>query len=150
MSSAVRLTQGGTERRSAPGYIRRTVAVLLDYMDLFGGGCEVGMRTSLEELGRELDLNLLLVYGRALAHPDKNQAAHNAVYELIDSHGVDGLVTLSPALSTFTGAEGLERLFERSNIRARCSAGVAVPGTPSILIDNLSGMTALLRHVIIE
>jgi sigma-B regulation protein RsbU (phosphoserine phosphatase) len=150
MSAVVRLTQGGTDRPSSLGGVRHTIAVLLDYMDLFGGGCEVVMRTSLEELGRELDLNLLLVYGRALAHPDENQAAHNAVYELIDSHGVDGLVTLSPALATFSGAHGLQRLFERSKIRARCSAGVLVPGTPGILIDNLSGMTALLRHVIVE
>src|SRR3954470_17693748 len=103
MSSAVRVTQGGTERRSAPGCARRTVAVLLDYMDLFGGGCEVGMRTALEELARELDLNLLLLYGRTLAHPDPNQAAHNAVFDLVDSRTVHGLLTLSPALSTFSG-----------------------------------------------
>jgi len=150
MSSSVRLTQGGTERRSAPGYARRTVAVLLDYMDLFGGGCEVGMRTALEELARELDLNLLLLYGRALAHPDQNQSAHNAVYDLINRQTVHGLVTLSPALSTFAGAPGLARLFERAGIQARCSAGVALPGIPSIVIDNHSGMTSLLRHIIGE
>src|SRR5690242_6974358 len=133
MSSAVRLTQGGTERRSASGHARRTVAVLLDYMDLFGGGCEVGMRTALDDLARELDLNLLLLYGRALAHPDQNQAAHNAVYDLINSQTVQGLVTLSPALSTFSGVAGLSRLFARAGVQARCSAGVALPGTPSIV-----------------
>jgi DNA-binding LacI/PurR family transcriptional regulator/nitrogen-specific signal transduction histidine kinase/CheY-like chemotaxis protein len=150
MNAAVRPSPGGVDRPASSGCVRHTVAVLLDHMDLFGGGCEVGMRTALEELGNEFDLNLLLVYGRPLAHPDRSHAAHNGIYELIDSHGVDGLVTLSPALSTFTGPAGLARLFERSKIAARCSAGVAVPGTPSIVIDNVSGMTALLRHLIVD
>src|SRR6185295_4216589 len=122
MNRGVRLTHSDPDRRSSPGCVRHTVAVLLDHMDLFGGGCEVGMRTALEELGEELDLNLLLVYGRPLAHPDPNHAAHNAVYDLINDHAVDGVVTLSPALSTFTGPAGLARLFERCKIAARCSA----------------------------
>ncbi|MEY4548985.1 MAG: hypothetical protein RL685_5180 [Pseudomonadota bacterium] len=128
--------------------LRPTIAVLFDHMDLFGGGCEVGLRQALEEAGRELDLDLLLVYGRALSHPDPAEATHNAIYELIHRQHVDGLVTLSPALSTYSGEAGLVRLFEGAGIKARCSAGVAVAGTPSVVIDHHAGMTALLRHLI--
>ncbi len=136
-------TARGPHRRPRP-----TIAVLFDHMDLFGGGCEVGLREALEEVGRELDLDLLLIYGRALAHPDPGEATHNAIYDLVHPEHVDGLVTLSPALSTYAGAAGLERLFERCNIAARCSAGVALPGTPSVVIDHDAGMTELLHHLI--
>src|SRR5262245_19089004 len=64
MSPAGRRIPARTDRPGSTQPARPNIAVLLDYMDLFGGGVEAGIRDALEELGRELDLNLLLVYGR--------------------------------------------------------------------------------------
>ncbi len=127
---------------------RKTVAVLIDFMDLFGGGYELELRNALEQECRERDLDLLLVYGGALDHPDPNQAAYNAIYELIRPERVDGIITISAGLSTHVGPAGLGRLFKTAGVAARCSAGVLVPGTPSIVMDNVAGMRALMQHLI--
>ena len=127
---------------------RPTVAVLIDHMDLFGGGYEAELRDAIEAVGCELDLDLLLMYGRHMSHPDAAHATHNRIYDLVHPDRVDGLVTLSPSLAVVTGPAGLERLFERCGIRARCSAGLIVEGTPSIVIDNSLGMTAIVDHIL--
>ncbi len=140
--------QAAVARRAPDRGRRQTVAVLIDHMDLFGGGYEAELRDAIEAVGCELDLNLLLMYGRILSHPDATHAAHNGVYDLVHPDRVDGLVTLSPSLAVHTGPAGLQRLFERCGIRARCSAGLIVEGTPSIVIDNRLGMAAIVDHML--
>src|SRR5262245_17530955 len=86
----------GAHRRPRP-----TVAVLFGPLDPFGGGCEGGLRGAAGEGRRGLGLGPLLIHRPPLAHPDPAEATHNAIYELIHGQHVDGLVTLSPALSTY-------------------------------------------------
>ncbi len=117
-------------------------------MDLFGGGYEVELREALEATCEELDLQLLLTYGRMLSPPGDSFAAHNAVYELVRPGLADGLVAISPGLAARTGEKGLARLFASSGIAARVSAGFIVAGTPSVVIDHRAGMEALLSHLL--
>ena len=62
---------------------RKTIAVLLDYMDFFAGGYGTQIQDALSNRAKALDLNLLMVFGRGLNEPLRGCAAHNAVFEMI-------------------------------------------------------------------
>ena len=48
---------------------RKTVAVLIDYVDHLVGGYETLLRESFEAACRQYDVNLLIVVGRAIENP---------------------------------------------------------------------------------
>ena len=119
-------------------------------MDLFAGGYETEVRAALESACRDHDLNLMLVYGRAIDHPDAWVSAHNSVYQLIRADRVDAVVALGAALAAFIGPEGLRDFLCRYRPMALCSWGIEVPGVPSIAVDNRVGMDATMRHLLGE
>ena len=105
---------------------RRTVAVLIDYVDNPTGGYESQLRHAFEAATRRLDLNLLVVVGRCLDAPDPSQAVQNAVYELMHPDCVDGVILMAGGLASFVGPEGIAELCRRLPRSALCSIGVAV------------------------
>jgi DNA-binding LacI/PurR family transcriptional regulator/signal transduction histidine kinase/ActR/RegA family two-component response regulator len=127
---------------------RRTIAVLIDQMDLFIGGYETGVRRTFDAVCRDQDVNLLFVYGRTLAGPPEWCAGHNAVYELLCPDRVDGMVIFSAVLAHFVGTKGLVAWCDRYRSMPLCSVGIAVPGVPSLIIDNRVGMEAVVEHVV--
>jgi DNA-binding LacI/PurR family transcriptional regulator/signal transduction histidine kinase len=129
---------------------RRTIAVLLDRMNFFGGGYEAQLREALNAKCREEDLNLLLVFGGALAGPEPWSAAHNAIYDLVGEQSVDGIIVVSSLLSAHCGSSGVARLLDRYRGRHLCSVGAALDGIPSILLDNRRGMESVVEHMIDE
>jgi len=135
---------------TSPSSERKTVAVLIDYMNLFAGGFEAEYRHHFERFARLHDLNLIFVYGRALAHPDPGFAAHNRIYELLSARCVSGVIALTSSIAFFCGLEGVQSFFQRYAPLARCSVSVAVPSVPSVEVDNRAGMRALLEHLIVK
>ena len=133
-----------------PSTSRKTVAVLIDYMNLFAGGFETECRRQFERTAREHDLNLMFVYGRALQHPDSGFAAHNRIYELLSANCISGVIALSSSIASFCGLGGAQKLFRNYGSIARCSVGLAIPSVPSIEVDNHSGMSDLLEHLIAQ
>lgn len=128
---------------------RKTVAVLLDYMNFFGGGYEADLRHALDERARQLDLDMLFVFGRALDEPRQGAVAHNVVFDLLDGGAVDGVIVVSTLLSGHTGPAGVIQFLEsRYRGVARVSLGMPVPGVPSVVVDNRFGMRALIDHLI--
>ncbi len=133
---------------NAQGVKRKTIAVLVDYLDLFAGAYETEFRVLFEGMCESLGFNLMFVYGRKVADPDPGYAAHNRIYELLGPQRVDGLIALSSSLLDFCTIEGAAAFFKRYESLARCSIGLAVPAVPSLEIDNRAGMTALVEHLI--
>jgi DNA-binding LacI/PurR family transcriptional regulator/signal transduction histidine kinase/ActR/RegA family two-component response regulator len=139
-----------SETRSVGGVrARRTIGVLISYMELFGVvGYEGQVRTALDRVCRARDLSLLFVYGRALGEKQAISSGHNAIYRLMHPDCVDGLIVLSAMLGTFTGAEEVARLCQGLGSLPMVSLGVALPGTPSVVTDNRAGMEALVEHLV--
>jgi sigma-B regulation protein RsbU (phosphoserine phosphatase) len=145
-------TDAASSRDSGPAERsdRRTVAVLMDSMDLFSAGRETELRQSFDAACRKFDLNLLMAYGLALESPHPWGAAHNAVYQLMAADCVDGVVLVSSTLATYCSPESIRRLSEQYGSRPLCSVGLAVPEVPSILVDLRSGMEELVGHLVRE
>jgi DNA-binding LacI/PurR family transcriptional regulator/signal transduction histidine kinase/ActR/RegA family two-component response regulator len=117
-------------------------------MDALKDGYETVLRTALDATCRELDLDLLLVYGRPLAGPPEWCLGYNGVYELMVPDCVDGIVLFSASLGHYTGPEGVKRLCDGYRSFALCSAGLALGGVPSIVVDNRTGMEAVVEHLV--
>jgi DNA-binding LacI/PurR family transcriptional regulator/signal transduction histidine kinase len=127
---------------------RKTIAVLLDYMDFFAGGYGTQIQNALSSQATALDLNLLMVFGRGLDEPHRGCAAHNAIFEMIGPERADGVIVLSSLLSGFCGPEGLLRLVRRFSQLPVCSIGTEIPDIPSLTVDDGIGMHAAVEHLV--
>ncbi|MEY2930676.1 MAG: hypothetical protein RL033_1425 [Pseudomonadota bacterium] len=129
---------------------RKTIAVLLDYMNFLGGSYENHIRASLDQKGRELGVNLVFYFGRDLYEPHFACPAHNAIFDLIHPDRIDGVVVLSSVLTSSCGAERLPDFLARYEGLPICSVGVAVPEVPSLIVDNELGIKNLVEHLSAE
>ena len=128
--------------------MRKTIAVLIDSVDHLSRGYESELREAFDAGCRELDLNLLLVVGRALEDPSAWSAAHNAVYQLVGPASVDGVILVAGALASHAGGGAVQRLAEQYHELPICSLGLELAGIPSVTVDNQAGMDALVEHIV--
>lgn len=127
---------------------RKTIAVLLDYMDFFSGGYGTQIQNALSNQASRLDVNLLMIFGRGLNEPDRGCAAHNAIFELIGPERVDGVIVLSSLLAGFCGLEELTRLVRGYSPLPVCSIGSELPDIPSLTVDDGVGMRSAVEHLV--
>src|SRR5262249_26963944 len=92
---------------------RLRIAALVDYLNAFSGGYEAPLRDALHAKCTEAGHHLLLVYGGPLEAPRPQDAADNAIYELLRPDSVDGIIVVSSLLSTYCGPSGVGKLVER-------------------------------------
>lgn len=127
---------------------RLNIAVLLDHLNFFGRGYEGQLRDALHRRCRASGHNLLLIYGGALDEPTVLSSADNVIFDVLRPDDFDGFIVASALLSTFCGAGGVERLVERYRGARLCSVGTAIPGVPSLVLDNRAGMDAAVEHLV--
>lgn len=128
--------------------MRRTVALLIDYIDHLSRGYESELREALDANCRRLDVNLVVVAGRPLEHSDPWSAAYNAVYELIGPESVDGVLLAAGGLGSQAGMPAVRRLAERFSGIPVCSLGLDIADIPSVVVDSQAGMATLVEHMI--
>lgn len=129
---------------------RLNIAVLLDHLNFFGRGYEGQLRDALYRRCRASGHNLVLVYGGALDEPTVLSSADNVIFRVLRPDHFDGFIVASALLSTFCGAQGVERLVQKYQGAHLCSVGTAIPGVPSLVLDNTAGMDAAVEHLVRE
>jgi len=122
--------------------VRKTIAVLTDYLDHLAGGYEMELRRGFEQECTARDLNLLLVVGRSIG-----DAPHDKVYDLVGKQCADGLALLTSGLGLRQGLGGVAALAKASGLPL-CSLGERLAGVPSLVIDNRSGLAQTIDHLI--
>ena len=128
--------------------MRKTIAVLIESIDHLSRGYEFELREAFDSGCRALDLNLLMIAGRALEHPDPATAAHNAVYGIAGPASVDGVIVVASGLASHGGVSAVQRLTATYRGLAVCSLGLAIDGIPSVTVDSKAGMEAVVEHII--
>ena len=126
------------------------IAVLLDCPTFFGWGYQAQLRDALDARCRAQGHDLLLLYGGALDGPDPSDAAENAIFKLVRPGSFDGIIAISTLLGAACGPERVARLIETYRPTPLCSFGIALPGVPSLVLDNRAGMEAMVEHMILE
>jgi DNA-binding LacI/PurR family transcriptional regulator/C4-dicarboxylate-specific signal transduction histidine kinase len=95
----------------------------------------------------ELDTNVLAFVGGAFA---ERRVGQNGVFDLIHPDNVDGLVTLSASIGNLISSEELVQRFRQFGSIPLVSVSKRMPGVPNVLLDNETGLRAVLDHLVVD
>lgn len=129
---------------ASPGRRRRIALVLNDLSSVY----QARFLSAIEKAAAKNDFNLLTVLGREVDNPAPHERAQNVLYDWLGPESVDGVILLSAAMANHCGTEGLVELCRRLAPLPVCSIGLALPGAPSIVIDNRTGMRVAVDHLL--
>ena len=104
----------------------------------------------LTETAANAGASLLCFVGGQLPRDPARASGRHRMYDLCSSRNVDGVVVLSSTLLHGVGQSALGRYCERYRPLPLCSIGVALPGFPSVTIDNEVGIRSVLQHAIVD
>ncbi|MGK3981416.1 SpoIIE family protein phosphatase [Sorangium sp. So ce136] len=124
---------------------RPTIALVTDYLT---GEYQAEVRFGVERAAEEHDVNLLVVFGETHARPGYTMVPSNTIYPLIGAETVDGLVIVSSALTNHLGIRGTHEFCRSYAPLPVCSVGLALPGVPSVIVDNASGAETIVAHMV--
>ena len=130
------------------GTKRLTIAVLIDNANFFEGCYEANLREALDAKCRREGHNLLLLYGGPLDAPGPMATADNTIFRALRPGNFDGIIVVSSMLAAFCGSEPVAALVESLRPTCLCSVGLALPGVPSLVLDNRVGMEAAVEHLV--
>jgi sigma-B regulation protein RsbU (phosphoserine phosphatase) len=97
-----------------------------------------------DEVAQKHDRHLVCFVGGALG---SLRHRRNAVFDLVSRDQIDGLLLMG-TIGNVVGPAGLAEFAARFRPIPLCSVGVALGGMPSVLVDNVRGMRALLLHLL--
>ncbi|HYD42657.1 MAG TPA: substrate-binding domain-containing protein [Anaeromyxobacter sp.] len=133
----------GSPAADAGARSRPTIGLLVDTLfDAYEEAIWNGVMAAAEEL----DLHVLAFVGGAYV---ERRAGQNGVFELIHPDNVDGLVSLSGSMGNWISADELAARYRTFAGLPLVSVSKLVPGVPNVLIDNETGLAALLDHLVL-
>lgn len=93
------------------------------------------------------DVNLICFPAGQLRVPHQFEQ-RRVIYDLITPETLDGLILRSEALAAHISSEEFEAIYKRYSAIPMVSVARALPGIPSILLDNVQGMRSVITHLI--
>lgn len=103
------------------------------------------LKLGLEQACAEGGFDLFVYAGRSSW---TRTSAQRQIYELIDPRRIDGIVLASGCIASYAPlAEVIERIRRLCPVPT-CSVGQSSGTIPSILVDNLSGVTKIVDHLV--
>lgn len=96
-----------------------------------------------------LNISVVCFIGGAL-NPATEESHQNSVYNRATAPHLDGLVIAAGTLGNQVGSEALVSFVESFDPLPTCSVGIELPRTPSVSIDNDTGVREALLHLINE
>jgi DNA-binding LacI/PurR family transcriptional regulator len=97
---------------------------------------------------RELDARLVVVAGGPVDSPDERLAAGNFAFDLVGRDNALGILVLSSTLGNAAGPERLAAWLTRYAGLPLCCMGVPIPGIVSVRVDNATGITDAVAHLV--
>jgi DNA-binding LacI/PurR family transcriptional regulator/signal transduction histidine kinase len=96
----------------------------------------------------EKGMRLVTFCGGILYGEGTHQQQWNKIYNLVSSSNVEGLIVLSASLGQTCGTSSLIGFLQRFSPIPIVSIGLDLPGIPSVVVDNGTGMRELTDHLI--
>ncbi len=103
---------------------------------------------SVANAARVCDVNLIMLDGGVLHSPDDIDSPANILYSLVHPDLIDGLIVWSSSLGWRTTPQHMLEICERYRPIPLVSVGQALPGIPSIVVDNYQGVRDMVVHLI--
>jgi len=124
---------------------RPCIALIVNSLD---SAYQTGLRAAVGRAAARRGIDLWVALGRELEHEDEGERALNVMYEWISARSVDGAIIVAGALANFVGNTGISELCRKLAPIKTCSIALALPGVPSIVLDNRAAMRAVVNHLI--
>jgi DNA-binding LacI/PurR family transcriptional regulator/anti-anti-sigma regulatory factor len=100
------------------------------------------------DAAREQDINLICFTGSSLRSPTDFESQANVLYDLANTEQLDGLVLWTAGFDNHLSSEEVESFCARYHPLPIVSVEDAVPGIPSILMDQYQAMRDVIVHLI--
>jgi diguanylate cyclase (GGDEF)-like protein len=100
------------------------------------------------DAAKSADVSVLCFCGGALGSPEPSDQQRNAIFELVDEHTLEGLVVMSGAIGNLVGPAEMVTFCRGYAPLPVVSVAAALPGIPSVVVDDDLGMREAVRHVI--
>jgi len=126
---------------------RPTIGFLVDWLEEDYQQAVLG---GIVDASNQHDCNLLCFAGGGLKSPNRFGLERNFTYELAGENTVDAILVMAGTLAHAVGAEEVGQFCSRYQPLPMCSIAIAVPGVPSVLVDNARGMRDAIVHLIVH
>ena len=123
---------------------RPRIALIVNFLD---SAYQMSLRMAIGRVAARRRVDLVVAIGRAIEHEDENERALNVVYDWLTPSSVDGAIVVAAAISKYVGSEGIARLCRSLAPLPTCSIGLALPGIPSVVLDNRAAMRTQVSHL---
>ena len=110
---------------------------------------EIRIWSTILETARKKRINTLIFSGHALKSPFANESCHNFIYDLAQAPVLDGLILMSPTLTTHIKGDEYSRYLKNFSRIPLINLSFALPEHFTLLINNKKGMKDLIRHFIV-
>lgn len=113
------------------------------------GSYQYALWSGMKSAAREEDCDLVSFNGGELASPDPSKLMRNSAFDLLKHARPDAIVLTAPVLANATTPEEREAFIASFAPTPIVTVGVAVPGHPAVMIDNASGMSDAVEHLVV-
>lgn len=98
---------------------------------------------------RSQGAELVILPGGVLGAAHDHGGRRNDLYRLVSPERLAGLVVMTGTLGNAGGSDVMERVAPGFPKERVCHIAVSVEGSPSVLIDNRSGMRRIVEHLVV-
>ncbi len=124
---------------------RPVIGILVDWIT---SEYQVGLVSGISEIAEIYGASILCFEGGVLSSPRAYETQRNKLYNLVSEKNVDGIIFLAGSVGHFVDNDWLKKFCSQFKNLPVVSISRDIEGIASILIDNRSGMRALLNHLI--
>ncbi len=118
------------------------------FLDWLEDGYQIAVVHGALAAAKDAGATLLCASGGVLGSPLRCAPQRNHVFSLLGPRSVDGLIILSGALINHVGPEAFTSFCRGYQPLPMSSIAVALPGIPSVLLDNDAGLRSVVEHFI--
>jgi len=126
---------------------RPTIGFLVDWLEEDYQQAVLG---GIVDASIQHDCNVICFAGGGLKSPNRFGLQRNFTYDLAGPDTVDAILVMAGTLAHAVGAEEVSQFCSQYQPLPMCSIAIAVPGVPSVLVDNARGMRDAIVHLIVH
>ncbi|HHU36713.1 MAG TPA: substrate-binding domain-containing protein [Treponema sp.] len=128
--------------------MQKTIGVLTYHM----GGTNLSyvrrFSSSIADAAKQYNTRVIFYVGGFYNTPDRLDGIHNYIYEIAKADKLDGIISISSLVGEFCTKDDLLTLYNGFSGFPLVSAGVNMPGIPSVVIDNYAAMRLVVDHLL--
>ncbi|MBN2533631.1 MAG: substrate-binding domain-containing protein [Spirochaetales bacterium] len=126
---------------------RKKIGLFIDWIE---SPYHIELISNLEAAAQKLGVNLLTFVGGALHSPQKYEALCNGIYDFVEKNTVDGILLAAGSLGHYCSSGDLVQFCKKYHPLPVISISQVLPGIPSIISDNTTGLKSLIQHLIVD